>query len=97
MRRPEGTGFCCAMISLTLETAVGVSVTAVCGAVSTPGVVVEAIALSLNFFETSYIIQRLLLIPLVLCFRCRLRALGRTKPSPAALEKTWIYDLPTGL
>jgi hypothetical protein len=40
MRKPAGCGFCCAMISFTLETAVGVSETGPFGVVSTFGVVV---------------------------------------------------------
>src|SRR5437762_706143 len=65
MRSPAGTGFCCDMISFTLETAVGVKLTGNFGVVSTSGVVVEAIFLfSLKaepIFKNPllYIIQRL--------------------------------------
>src|SRR6478672_12408797 len=65
IRKPAGTGFCCAMISLTLVTAVGVKLTGNLGVVSTFGVVVVAIAcisLKLNELDCSSIIHRLLLI-----------------------------------
>src|SRR5689334_17098088 len=49
MRSPAGTGSCCFMISLTLETAVVVRLTGFLGVVSTLGVVVEAIQISFKF------------------------------------------------
>src|SRR5580704_7532630 len=52
IRRPAGTGFCCPIISLTLETALGVSVTGAAFLTSgmlgvTSGTVVVAISISL--------------------------------------------------
>src|SRR6202161_2394018 len=52
MRRPAGTGFCCPMISLTLDTALGVGGTGAAFLTSgtlvlTPGTVVVAIYISL--------------------------------------------------
>src|SRR5215472_16718511 len=80
MRRPAGTGFCCAMISFTFETAVGVRLMGALGVVSTLGVVVVAICGSpdLGFLSQSQTnketarcteldyTRRSLLIPLVL-------------------------------
>src|ERR1700733_4701098 len=59
MRRPAGTGFCCPMISLTLETALGVSETGGVfftsgGLVFTVGTVFLAIRISLALKYLNY-------------------------------------------
>src|SRR5215472_4736594 len=102
MRRPEGTGLCCAMISFTLETAVGVSVTAVCGAVSTPGVVIDDIVALLEFLVWKPDHYTLLVPDSIglsffsvflfsfqsfsLVFRCGLGHAGRKNPGPQQLS-----------
>jgi len=68
---------------------VGVSVTAVFGAVSTPGVVIEAICSLLEFpvLETRPLYNACLLIPLILSVRCRESQLGRKDAELAGSKK----------